>query len=56
MDRYLEEMLTPGPDPLHCQAVFGVSTLTVVCYATAAAALLRTAIEAAFAATHHPCS
>lgn len=49
IDRYLEELLTHGPDPpLHCQAVFGVSAATAVRYAAAAAALQGTSIDEAF--------
>jgi hypothetical protein len=48
MDRYLEELLTHGPDPLHCQAVFGASSATAVRYAAAAAALRGTTIQEAF--------
>lgn len=40
-DRWLEEALSRGPDPLHLAAVFGISTNTAVRYARAARSILE---------------
>ena len=40
-DRWLEEALSRGPDPLHLAAVFGISTSTAMRYARAARSILE---------------
>lgn len=40
-DRWLEEALSRGPDPLHLAAVFGISTSTAMRYAWAARLILE---------------
>jgi hypothetical protein len=40
-DRWLEEALSRGPDPLHLAAVFGISTNTAMRYARAARLILE---------------
>jgi integrase len=44
-DRWLEEALSRGPDPLHLAAVFGISTGTAMRYARAARSILESAAE-----------
>ncbi|MFI7020624.1 site-specific integrase [Streptomyces sp. NPDC050164] len=41
MDRWLEEALNRGPDPLHLAAVFGISTASAIRYAQAARLILE---------------
>jgi hypothetical protein len=40
-DRWLDEALDRGPDPLHLTAVFGISTATAIRYANAARSILE---------------
>jgi hypothetical protein len=40
-DRWLEEALSRGPDPLHLSAVFGISTSSAMRYAQAAKSILE---------------
>jgi hypothetical protein len=40
-DRWLDEALDRGPDPLHLAAVFGISTATAIRYANAARSILE---------------
>ncbi|MET9661646.1 hypothetical protein [Streptomyces sp. NPDC006510] len=40
-DRWLEEALSRGPDPLHLAAVFGISAGSAIRYADAARSLLE---------------
>jgi hypothetical protein len=47
MDRYLDEALARGPDPLHLAAVFGLSNKTAIRYANMARQLLETGAESA---------
>ncbi|MGI5138400.1 MULTISPECIES: hypothetical protein [unclassified Streptomyces] len=41
VDRWLEEALNRGPDPLHLAAVFGISTASAIRYAQAARQILE---------------
>lgn len=44
-DRFVEELIATGPDPLHFMAVFGVSSNTATRYAEAVAAMLSTSMD-----------
>ncbi|MFE9642789.1 hypothetical protein ACFYO0_01230 [Streptomyces sp. NPDC006365] len=41
VDRWLEEALNRGPDPMHLAAVFGISTASAIRYAQAARQILE---------------
>jgi hypothetical protein len=45
IDRYVDEAIVSGADPLHLAAVFGISDTTAIRYADAARRLLEGAIE-----------
>ncbi|KPC59127.1 hypothetical protein [Streptomyces chattanoogensis] len=40
-DRWLDEALDRGPDPLHLAAVFGISAATAIRYANSARSILE---------------
>jgi hypothetical protein len=45
VDRYLDEAMISGADPLHLAAVFGMSDTTAIRYAAAARQLLHPGVE-----------